>query len=318
MDFDASTFPAEPLCRLPRLSQLWTDFGRHGIEDFWPPGAGVGHNAILGIQTCGPGLHMAGRTRKRRSRGAHRAGASSAPRDRGAKSPDPDDATNITTLVLRAAFMDAAVYDVIRNQRGATLQAIGVVLAIGVLFAIGQRTVEPGLLKGQHPILWFVFRLDFIVIGWLLWSAIALLFGRWVFRGEASASHVLRALGIATAPASLLAFSELNIPLAGQTIGQALWLFGLLWTLAIGTQAIKETMRLNWFQAIVPGVVGWIVGWLVILNLVLFPASAIAVEDPPPAQDTPSASESSWGGWPVSSHLVLHHGAPPAEHGQGI
>ncbi len=264
---------------------------------------------------------MAGRTRKRRSRGVHRAGASPAPREQGAKSPDPDEATNITTLVLRAAFMDSAVYEVIRNQRGATLWSIGVVLAIGVLFAIGQRTVEPGLLKGQHPILWFVFRLDFIVVGWLLWSAIALLFGRWVFRGEASASQVLRALGIATAPASLLAFSELNIPLAGQTIGQALWLFGLLWTLAIGTQAIKETMRLNWFQAVVPGVVGWIVGWLVILNLVLFPASAIAVEDPPPAQDTTPASESSWGGWQTPSHLVYlvrHHGAPSAEHGEGI
>ena len=214
--------------------------------------------------------------------------------------------------------MDSAVYEVIRNQRGATLWSIGVVLTIGVLFAIGQRTVEPGLLKGQHPVLWFVFRLDFIVVGWLLWSAIALLFGRWVFRGEASASQVLRALGIATAPASLLAFSEINIALAGQTIGQALWLFGLLWTLAIGTQAIKETLRLNWFQAVVPGVVGWIVGWLVILNLVLFPASAIAVEDPPPAQDTPSTSESSWGGWPAPSHVVRHHGASPAEHGESI
>ena len=261
---------------------------------------------------------MAGRTRKRRSRGAHRAGASPAPKERGPKSSEPDDATNITTLVLRAAFMDAAVYEVIRNQRGATLWSIGVVLAIGVLFAIGQRTVEPGLLEGQHPVLWFVLRLDLIVIGWLLWSAIAMLFGRWAFRGEASFSQVLRALGIASAPAALLAFREINTPLAGQTIGQALWLFGLLWTLAIGTQAIKETMRLNWFQAVVPGALGWIVGWLVILNLVLFPASAIAVEDPPPSQDMPSASESSRGGWPGSAHLVCHHGAPLAEHTESV
>ncbi len=46
MDFDASTAPAGPLCRLLRLNHLGTYFGVHGIEDFWPPGAGVGHNAI--------------------------------------------------------------------------------------------------------------------------------------------------------------------------------------------------------------------------------------------------------------------------------
>ena len=192
--------------------------------------------------------------------------------------------------MLRAAFMDASVYQEIRENRATLLWSIGVVIAVGLLIAIGQRGVELGLLRDQHPILWFVLRVDIVVIGWLLWAGVAKLLGGWVFRGEASFSQLLRALGIATAPAALLAFSEIDLPLMGQTVGEALWLFGLLWTLAIGTQAVKETMRLNWLQALLPGFMGWIVAWLLMLNFVLYPASAI-VEIPPPDDGAPAVSD---------------------------
>lgn len=258
---------------------------------------------------------MAARRKKKRPGAPRPAGHPRAQADRG-RTDAPDEA-NITTLVLRAAFMDGHVYQVIRD-RGSTVSALGVVIAVAVLYAIGQRTVEPGLLAGQHPILWFVLRLDFIVIGWLLWSAIAILFGRWIFGGDASRSEVMRALAIASAPGALLAFSELNVQLAGQTVGEALMLFGLLWMLAIGTQAIKETLRLNWFQAAVPGALGWLVGWLVILNLALFPAGDPPPEDPAPAGDSPVAIRSEVGLWWDSSHLPGHGAAPPSQHGKGV
>ena len=240
---------------------------------------------------------MADRGRRKRSRGAGRPGSPPKPRARRQEpsagrpeGPAPDHGLNVTTLVLRAAFMDASVYQEIRANRATLLWSIGVVIAVGVLIAIGQRGVELGLLRDQHPILWFVLRVDIVVIGWLLWAGVAKLFGGWVFRGDASFSQLLRALGIATAPAVLLAFSEIDLPLMGQTVGEALWLFGLLWTLAIGTQAVKETMRLNWLQAILPGFLGWIIAWLLMLNFVLYPASAI-VEIPPPDDGAPAVSD---------------------------
>ncbi len=231
---------------------------------------------------------MADRGRRKRSRGAGRSPSPPRPRARRpdpsedrAQGSGPDHGLNITTLVLRAAFMDASVYAQIRAHSATLLWSIGVVLAVAVLYSIGLRGVEPAFLRGEHPVLWFVLRLDIVVIGWLLWGCIAKLFGGWVFRGDASFSQILRALGIATAPSCLLAFQEIDVPLMGQTVGEALWLFGLLWTLAIGTQAVKETMRLNWFQAILPGFLGWIVAWPLMLNFVLYSASAIPVDAAP-------------------------------------
>ena len=198
-------------------------------------------------------------------------------------SPDPERPTNITTLVLRAAFMDPAVYEVIRNHSGAMLPSIGVVVAVALLIAVGQRNVELAWLEGQP-------RFDVSVIGWVLWSLIAMLFGGWVFKGQASRSQVLRALAIATAPAVLLAFRQIDTPLVGQTVGQALYLFGVLWTLVIGTQAIKQTMRLNWLQAAVPGFLGWGIAWIVLVNVLLQPVSDIQSDPPSPGQNVTSTA----------------------------
>lgn len=188
--------------------------------------------------------------------------------------------------------MDGNVYETIRNHAGGTISAIGVVLVVGLLIATGQRNVELALLTDQNAVLWFVLRLDMVVIGWILWSLIAMLFGGWVFKGRASKTQVLRALGFATAPAVLLSFSEIDTQLVSQTVGQALLLFGLLWTLVVGTQAIKETMRLNWLQAIVPGFLGWVVAWILILNFVLAPASDAPVETEAPAENVTSTAQS--------------------------
>ena len=181
--------------------------------------------------------------------------------------PEPEIPANLTTLVLRAAFMDGAVYDVIRKHPSAMISSIAVVLMVGVLIAVGLRSEEPALLRDTHPLFWVVLRVNAVVVGWLLWSTVALLFGRWVFRSRVGRSSVFKAIGIATAPAALLAVSERSEQLIGQTLGEAALLMGLLWTLVIGTQAIKETMKLSWVQAAIPGVLGWVVAWLLRCSL---------------------------------------------------
>ena len=204
---------------------------------------------------------------------------------------EPEIPANLTTLVLRAAFMDGAVYDVIRKHPGAMISSITVVLMVGALIAVGLRSEEPALLRDTHPLFWVILRMNAVVVGWLLWSAVALLFGRWVFRSHVGRSSVFKALGIATAPAALLAVSERSEQLIGQTLGEAALLMGLLWTLVIGTQAIKETMKLSWVQAAIPGILGWVVAWLLTINFVIVLASPAAPELPPPTDTVTSTAE---------------------------
>ena len=168
---------------------------------------------------------------------------------------------------------------------------MAVVLAVAILVALGLRGDELFWLEGRSPVLAFFFRFNVVVMGWLVWSFIASVFGGWIFHGEGGRSGPLRAIGIATAPGALLVFSNIDTPLMGQTVGEAVRLFGLLWMLVIGTQAIKETMRLAWIHAAIPGFVGWFVAWLLLPNLLLFTADGETTQTPPPAENATSTAQ---------------------------
>ena len=214
------------------------------------------------------------------------------------KTERPDDdgpelPTNVTTLVLRAIFLDGAVYNVIRNHSGANMSAIGVVVAVALLIATGLRNVESIFLEGAHPAFWFILRVNIVVLGWLLWWAIVAIFGLWVFKGRATRSQLLRALGIASAPAALVAFSEIDVALMNQTVGEAMVLFGVLWTLVTGTQAIKETLNIPWYPAAILGGLGWIIAWVLFLSALMWSPSVEAVAPSP--SDSGTATSTSQG-----------------------
>lgn len=206
---------------------------------------------------------------------------------------DPELPTNVTTLVLRAIFMDGAVYDVIRNHAGASMSALGVVVAVALLIATGLRNVESIFLEGKHPALWFILRVNIVVLGWLLWWAVVAILGLWVFKGRATRSQLLRALGIASAPAALVAFSEIDVALMNQTVGEAMVLFGVLWTLVVGTHAIKETLNIPWYPAAILGGVGWAIAWVLFLSALMWTPSAEAVTPSP--SDSGTATSTSQG-----------------------
>jgi hypothetical protein len=209
-----------------------------------------------------------------------------APRPDGPGDSDPEIPTNLTTLVLRAAFMDGDVYQIIRTQPGTTISAIAIVVIVALLIATGLRNVESIFLEGAHPAFWFIFRVNVVIFGWFLWWAVAAVFGLWVFKGKATRGQLFRALGIASAPGALVSMSEIGTPLSGQTVGEALVLFGVLWTLVLGTQAIKETLRSGWYVAAIPGVLGWGIAWVVFLSVMMWSPS------PESAQPAPSDTES--------------------------
>ncbi len=194
--------------------------------------------------------------------------------------------------------MDGAVYEVIRNNSGTMISAIGVVVAIGLLIATGVRNVESIFVESiffesAHPAFWFVFRVNAVVIGWLLWGIIASIFGIWVFKGQGKRSQLFRAIGFASAPGALVAFREIDVELMNQTVGEAAVLFALLWTLVTGTQAIKETLRLSWVQAAIPGFIGWGVAWLLTINVILAsPTDTVPVPSP---TDTDTATSTAQG-----------------------
>ena len=142
-------------------------------------------------------------------------------------------------------MLDVGFYNEIEHDRSATLPALIVVVVATGLGGIGsaiaaESNVVVGSIGGAVT----------GVIGWIVWSAIALQVGRRAFGGTADLGEMLRVIGFAFAPLA---------------IGVIPWLgfIGALWTLVAAVIAIREGLDFSTGNAVVTMAAGWAV-WLLL------------------------------------------------------
>ncbi len=147
--------------------------------------------------------------------------------------------------VVRALLLDVDFYNEAEHDRSLLWSASAVVVVANLLNGIGasvatDSSVLVGALVGAMA----------GVLGWLIWSTIALVIGTKVFKGTADYGEMLRVIGFA------------NAPLA---IGVVPWLgfVGAAWSLVASIIAIREGMDFDTKRAIATMVGGW-VSWLVL------------------------------------------------------
>ena len=151
--------------------------------------------------------------------------------------------------VIRAAMLDVEFYneaeaDPSLNRAAAVVVVLATALGgVGSAFAT-EVNIAAGAFAGAVT----------GVIGWLVWSAIALFIGRRLFAGTSDFGEMVRVIGFSYAPLA---------------IGVIPWLgfVGAIWALVAAVIAIREGMDFSTPKAIATMVVGW-VAWLTLTLVV--------------------------------------------------
>ncbi len=164
--------------------------------------------------------------------------------------------TTFGERMLRAAKLDAAVYEEVEADTGATGQAMAVValaaLAAGVAMRGGVRSLLVTTIAS--------------VLGWAVWALLIYWIGaRWLPEAETRAdwSQLLRTLGFASAP-GILRVAGIIPGLQGP-----LFLVTAVWVLVATVVAVRQALDYrSTGRALTVCLLGWIVQWLLIVAVV--------------------------------------------------
>ena len=164
------------------------------------------------------------------------------------------DYAQIVNRCIRAARLDASVFNEVEHDPRLTSEAITVVAAVAVLSGIGgflSGLFTRGIIGAFGGLIVGVIM---ALVGYFIWSFICFFVGTRFMEGQAAdVSEVMRPLGYASAPQALAIFSF--IPCLGGLIA----LVGALWSLVAGIIAVREALDFDTGKAVVTVVVGWVV-----------------------------------------------------------
>lgn len=150
--------------------------------------------------------------------------------------------------IMGVLRLDAATFNEIEADEGATMQAGIIVAIVAIISGVGLGAVSENFVLGV------VYGVVNALIGWGVWAAVTYFVGTFLFGGKATFSEMLRMTGFAQTPL-LLSF----IPCVG--------IFAALWSLATGFIAIREGLDIDNIKSILTAVIAWVV--VVVVGAVL-------------------------------------------------
>ena len=169
---------------------------------------------------------------------------------------------NLIDRMIRAAKLDASLYEEVEADKTATRQALLVVLIYSICAGIGSGLVNVWNESVGHFFLSLFVGLISALVFWLIWSLITYFIGTKLFRGpETSATYgeLLRTIGFSAAPGvlTILVF----IPFVGGFISFLVW----VWMLVAMVIAVRQALDFTTGRAIGTVVVGGIIYLVVAL-----------------------------------------------------
>ena len=161
--------------------------------------------------------------------------------------------TTFGERMLGAARLDHATYEEVEADTGATAQALGVVVLVGLASGIGLGAGAAGLVAGTVA----------TVVGWFIWAFIIHIVGtRWFPESQTRADwgQVLRTVGFANAP-GILRVAGVIAPLRGIVfVATAAWM--LVAVVVAVRSALDYTSTL---RTVGVCVLGWVIQSAIIL-----------------------------------------------------
>jgi len=165
--------------------------------------------------------------------------------------------TPFVDRIIRAAKLDAQVYEEVEADKSAMPQAMGVVLLSSVAGGIGfmQDTGFMGLVVGAV----------FSLLGWYIWAFLTYLIGTKLLpepQTSADLGELLRTIGFASAPGLIRVFAL--IPGLDITVN----LLVTVWMLVAMVVAVRQALDYHsTYRAVGVCLVGWIVQAVIIGGL---------------------------------------------------
>ncbi len=170
---------------------------------------------------------------------------------------------NLVGNMIRAARLDGSVYAEISAKSGATIQAIAVVALVGLAHAVGASVRSVILWRGEPApavvIAWLA-----EIIFWAVASFAIYLAGRFLFSSTAQYGQVLRSFGFACVPGLLIIIATLASLLRTEVAMVLVFAVLILWRVAAGFVAVRETLSLSLVKSALALLAGVIIGLMVV------------------------------------------------------
>lgn len=154
---------------------------------------------------------------------------------------------SIYRRMVRAATLDADLYEEVEADRGATRQALLVVLVYSVCAGIGSGLASIPAITAVQFFVSLLLGMVSALVFWAIWSFITFLIGTKVFKGpqtSATYTELLRTVGFSASPGVLLIL--VFIPFIG-------WLFSfgaLIWMLVAMVVAVRQALDFSTWRAL--------------------------------------------------------------------
>ncbi len=160
--------------------------------------------------------------------------------------------------------LNRGVYEEIESDSSANMQALIVVLIVGLASGFGGAMLVKNFSTG------LIGNIVWAVVGWALLSLIVFVIGAKLFGGEASLAEVMRLLGFAYTPALLGVLGGLLalFPFIGAALGTAIYMVAFAWTFITMFIATQEALDLGAGKTAVTLIAGFFV-YLIGLGVIL-------------------------------------------------
>ena len=168
--------------------------------------------------------------------------------------------------VLRALTLDAALYEEVEADRGATGQALGVVLLSGIAAGVGSTGRE---LAGGMIVLMLA-----NVLAWGVWAVITYVIGTKILPGphtEADVGQLLRTVGFSSAPGVIQVLGVIPV------LAEAIFFVASVWMLVAMVIAVRQALD---YESTARAVGVCLIGWSLQVVLLGF---LLPAWHPPPA-----------------------------------
>lgn len=168
--------------------------------------------------------------------------------------------------MIRAARLDASLYEEVEADQGAMGQAMGVVALSSIAAGIGR--------VGEVGMGGIVLATLFALIGWLVWAYLTHLIGTRILPGartQATVGELLRTIGFSSSPGVLQVLGALSV------LTEVIFLVVAIWMLVAMVVAVRQALDYeSTARAVGVCAIGWIIQFIIL-------ALVVALFGTPPA-----------------------------------
>ena len=167
----------------------------------------------------------------------------------------------IQNAVMAATFK-AKVFHMFVKDADLVLQSLGVAVISAVSLSVTLLYTTPSTSSDFQNLQMMMVSFTTVLVGWMLWSFISKVICN-LWGSEVEFRDSMRTIGISYGPGIFIIVAA--IPLIGQFILFIIW----IWILASVTYGIKSTHDVSLSKALIPGVLGWFLAWIMLPWLML-------------------------------------------------